>query len=208
MPLFYQRNINQFTKLAVWEIKEDENFFTQQITLQRNITHPHKRLQHLAGRYLLQYLYPSFSANDISFNHANKPFSVNKDVHFSISHCGNYAATIINLSNRVGIDIEIPTNKILKIAPKFLHQLEIENLQIPMHLHTPKLIHQLTLLWSCKEAVFKWCGNGQINFSEMIRIQPFSLADNGIIKVNFKQYILTIEYKMFENLCLAWVVDK
>ena len=52
MPIFFQHQINDDTKLAVWEIKEDEDFFLQHVPLQREITHPHKRLQHLAGRYL------------------------------------------------------------------------------------------------------------------------------------------------------------
>ena len=61
MPVFYQQTINEQTKLAIWKIEEDEAFFLQHVPLQRSITHPHKRLQHLAGRYLLGYLFPRFS---------------------------------------------------------------------------------------------------------------------------------------------------
>ena len=53
MPLVYQQNINEATKMAVWHISEREDFFLKKVTLSNNITHPHKRLQHLAGRYLL-----------------------------------------------------------------------------------------------------------------------------------------------------------
>ena len=60
MPLFYQHNINDSTKLAVWHIREDENFFKEKVTIQKEITHPHKRLQHLGGRYLLKILHPDF----------------------------------------------------------------------------------------------------------------------------------------------------
>jgi len=60
VPLFYQHTINATTKLGIWQIEEEESFFLAKVPLQRNITHPHKRLQHLAGRYLLQYLFPDF----------------------------------------------------------------------------------------------------------------------------------------------------
>ena len=60
MPLVYQQNINAVTKMGVWHITETEDFFLQQVPLQKEITHWHKRLQHLAGRYLLKELYPGF----------------------------------------------------------------------------------------------------------------------------------------------------
>jgi hypothetical protein len=60
MPLFYQHNINDIAKLAVWHISEPEDFFLEKVQLQKTINHPHKRLQHLAGRYLLQLLHPDF----------------------------------------------------------------------------------------------------------------------------------------------------
>ena len=60
MPLFYQQDINETTRLGVWQITEDESFFLEKVPLSREITHPHKRLQHLAGRYLLQSLFPDF----------------------------------------------------------------------------------------------------------------------------------------------------
>ncbi len=52
MPLFYQHNINEFTRLAIWHITEEEDFFLQKVPLKRDVSHAQKRLQHLAGRYL------------------------------------------------------------------------------------------------------------------------------------------------------------
>ena len=53
MPLVYQQNINAVTKIGVWHIAEAEDFFAT-VPLQKEITHWHKRLQHLAGRFLLK----------------------------------------------------------------------------------------------------------------------------------------------------------
>ena len=145
MPVFYQHTINQTTKLGIWQIEENENFFLQKVPLQQNITHPHKRLQHLAGRYLLQYLFQDFPYSEIIIADTRKPYLPNEQYHFSISHCGNYAAAIVSSNHRVGIDIEIPSEKVQHIAHKFIHaneqkwmeesiiQLSIVNCQLSNH---------------------------------------------------------------------------
>jgi len=92
LALFYQHNINDTTKLAIWKIEEDAYFFLEHVPLQREITHPHKRLQHLAGRYLLRLLFPDFPFEEILIADTKKPYLPHEQYHFSISHCGNYAA--------------------------------------------------------------------------------------------------------------------
>ena len=188
MPLFYQHTINQTTKLGIWKIEEDENFFLQKVPLQQSITHPHKRLQHLAGRYLLQYLFPDFPYNEIIIADTRKPYLPNEQYHFSISHCGNYAAAIVSSTHRVGIDIEIPSEKVQRIAHKFIHTNEqqwmekfpVSGLQFPVNnsiteqLQTTNYKLQ-TILWSSKEAIFKWYSLGGVDFKEHMQL-------NGIIQ--------------------------
>ena len=50
MPVFFQQQINESTRLGVWKIEETEAFFKGNVPLHREVTHPKKRLQHLAGR--------------------------------------------------------------------------------------------------------------------------------------------------------------
>lgn len=210
MPLFYQQNINATTRLAIWKIEETEDFFSSTVPLQREITHPHKRLQHLAGRYLLRFLYPDFPHNEILIASTRKPFLLDEQYHFSISHCGDYAAAIVSSNHRVGIDIEIPTAKVLRIAHKFLSEEEgqefgIWNLESGIQLLTSNFILP-TLLWSSKEAIFKWWGNGEVDFSKMIRLEKFQLETKGSFNAFFQQTPLQLNYEMFEKLCLAWVI--
>ncbi|MBP9606483.1 MAG: 4-phosphopantetheinyl transferase, partial [Ferruginibacter sp.] len=112
MPLVYQQNINDDTKLGLWRIEEPENFFLQFVPLQKKITHPHKRLQHLAGRFLLRKLFPHFPLKLIKIAETRKPFLPGEQYHFSISHCGDYAAVIVSSKYRVGVDVEWPQQKI------------------------------------------------------------------------------------------------
>lgn len=204
MPLFYQQNINATTRLAVWKIEETESFFSGTVPIQSSITHAHKRLQHLAGRFLLRFLYPNFPYSEIEIANTRKPFLSNEQYHFSISHCGDYAAAIVSTTNRVGIDVELVTERVLKIAPKFLHKQELEQFMVNTSVNN---IQQLTLLWSCKEAVFKWWGNGEVDFSEMIKIKPFELLQKGDVAVDFKEYLLILNYELLGKLCVAWVVQ-
>ena len=96
MPLFYQHNINESTKLAIWHITEAEDFFLEKVPLKRDVSHPQKRLQHLAGRYLLTELFADFPLEEILIADTRKPFLADEKYHFSISHCGQYAAAIVS----------------------------------------------------------------------------------------------------------------
>lgn len=216
MPIFFEQQIDEDTRLAVWKIDEDEGFFLQHVPLQRDITHSHKRLQHLAGRYLLQYLYPDFPISLIKIADTRKPYLEDEAYHFSISHCSRFAAAIVSKTKRVGVDIELPTPKVQKIVHKFLHEEELrwaaggeqppEARSLPPHNAT----NLLTLLWSAKEAVFKWWSYGAVDFSEMIRLRSFALQPEGKIEgafVNSEVRTLCLHYKMFAEICLVWVAD-
>jgi enterobactin synthetase component D len=218
MPLFYQQDINETTRLGVWQITEDESFFLEKVPISRDITHPHKRLQHLAGRYLLQFLYPEFPYDLIRIADTRKPFLEDEAFHFSISHCGNMAAALVSSENRVGVDVEEATPKINRILQKFLHPSEMDWLveqpgfSKAINMNEPASSYLLpTLLWSAKESVFKWYGSGQVDFSEHIRLMPFELTISGAIPVNFCKSLdpiaFPVQYKIFGNLCLSWVVE-
>jgi phosphopantetheinyl transferase len=198
MPIFFQHQINDTTRLGIWKIEETEEFFKGNVPQHRDVTHPHKRLQHLAGRFLLQFLFPDFPYALIRIADTRKPFLPDEQFHFSISHCGDYAAAIVSKTNRVGIDIEIPTEKIIKIADKFLNKnekLTTYNLQL------------ITLLWSAKESVFKWYGDGGVDFKENILLSKKHEGGETIDCFFTKnQQQLFIHYRLFDHLVLAWVM--
>ncbi|TAH11255.1 MAG: 4'-phosphopantetheinyl transferase superfamily protein, partial [Sphingobacteriia bacterium] len=184
MPINYQQNINHTTQLALWEIKETESFFLQKVPLHQPVSHPHKRLQHLVGRYLLQYLFPNFPTALIEIADTRKPFLPDEQYHFSISHCGNFAAAIVSETCRVGVDVELISTKVEKIKHKFLHPEELKAWKID-ELNDQKRMETLTLLWSCKEAMFKWWGRGDVDFSEVMRIDASVISEKGILKARF-----------------------
>jgi phosphopantetheinyl transferase len=205
MPIFFQQQINETTRLGIWKIEEPEEFFKANVPLHRNVTHPHKRLQHLAGRFLLQYLSPAFPYVLIQIADTKKPYLPDEQFHFSISHCGDYAAAIVSTDKRVGVDIEMPVEKILRIQDKFLSEDEKEVFNVQNSLFNVQLV---TTFWSCKEAVFKWYGLGAVDFRENIRLNNIHPGENAVdclfTKTNTE---LIINYRQFDHLVLAWVVS-
>lgn len=233
MPLFFQHIISPNTQLAIWQIEEDESFFLEKVSLQRSITHPHKRLQHLAGRYLLRFLFSDFPDEEIEIASTRKPFLPNEQYHFSISHCGNFAAAIVSKNERVGIDIELITDKVAKIAHKFLNDEEksivnsqrlIENheminvkREIPNNeTNTFKALSftshfsqftVLTLFWCAKETVFKWWGKGEVDFKQHIQLNNVDASKpsfNAVFTKLSVPQLLTINYQVFDDLCITF----
>ena len=205
MPIFFQHQISENTRLGIWKIEESEDFFKGNVPQHRDVTHPHKRLQHLAGRFLLQFLFPDFPYQLIQIADTRKPFLPGEQYHFSISHCGDYAAAIVSKESRVGIDIEIPVQKIIRIRDKFLSMEEKIKWSVSGSHPDARTI---TLLWSCKESVFKWYGDGGVDFSEQIQLKDQHLATETVDCFFTKnQFSLAIHYNLFDHLVLAWVVS-
>jgi phosphopantetheinyl transferase len=209
MPLFYQHTINDSTRLAVWHITEDESFFEGVAHISRQVTHPHKRLQHLAGRFLLTLLSPNFPIDEIEINTYKKPFLPGNGIRFSISHCGDYAAAIVSTKYRVGIDVEAVTHKIQRVKERFLSPNELGLLQEEKLLSESDKLH--TLFWSAKEAIYKWHGNGPLSFKNNMGMDRLHYLDEeGWIEAHFtqgKRIDLLVNFRFFDDLCLAWLLQ-
>lgn len=211
MSLFYQHNINAGTKLGIWRIEEPEEFYLSAVPVKRDVSHPGKRLQHLAGRFLLPHLFKDFPLSEILIADTRKPYLADEKYHFSISHCGSYAGVIASKTNRVGIDIELISPRIYNIVHKFVNEKEKVFLQEwepleQMHLQLT------TVLWSAKEALFKWYGLGQVDFKEHLQLSgkvvflpnewielPFTFLKEEPVQVK-------IMAKLFGEIVLAWVI--
>jgi phosphopantetheinyl transferase len=212
MPLVYQQNINPATKLGVWHIAEEKDFFLQQVPLQTAITHPHKQLQHLAGRYLLKVLYPDFPYELIRIADTRKPFLENEAYHFSISHCGDYAAVMVSSKQRVGVDVELITGKVAKVKNKFLSQKELDLLMAVNNTTIEPFYNaMLTAAWSIKESLYKWYGDGEIDFIQHLHINKIVLTGNSgfanctVLKKNPAE--LQVHILFFNGNCISRVVS-
>ena len=177
MPLVYQQDINETAKIGLWHITESEDFFSTIVLQEKEINHPQKKLQHLAARYLLTVLKKDIAVNQIKISTSGKPFIENHCCHFSISHCGYFAAAIIDENLNVGIDIELPNQKISAIKNKFTNDDEL-------FLFTKfdyNEIDILTIIWSIKESMFKWYGLGAVDFKKHLMITAAYKKNDSLI---------------------------
>lgn len=98
-------------------------------------------------------------AGDFTHNGQGKPLF--RGYHVSISHTKGYAALILSKKSEVAVDIEYMSDRVERIASKFLRKDErADSLDA-------KLVH-----WCAKETVFKLFSEENLLFEEM-RVKPF-----------------------------------
>ncbi len=185
MPILYQHTINNQSRLAVWHIQEPLSYFQDHTGMGIPDMHPSKQLQYLATRFLLNTLYPGFPLSEINKTASGKPYLPKNLPHFSISHCGQYAAVIISESTETGIDVEIITPKATKLLSRFLS--EQEQTRLFMDKNDQKIDQLSTLCWSIKETMFKWYGKGEVDFKKHLEIIELPDTDTGLAKAIFKK---------------------
>lgn len=103
-------------------------------------------------------------AGDFTHNGQGKPLF--RGYHVSISHTKGYAALILSKKSEVAVDIEYMSDRVERIASKFLRKDErADSLDA-------KLVH-----WCAKETVFKLFSEENLLFEGM-RVKPFdTMAD-------------------------------
>lgn len=183
MPLHKIIDLGQDTKLGLWKIEEDADFYLSNLQLSEEekkiveqLKSPKRYLHWLASRVLIRSLLNTKEFIEMDFDEHGKPILKNFDYHISISHSSDYAGVIISKDHLVGLDIEEIDNKIDKIAYKFLSEKELSTLNGHDRIQT------LHVYWGAKEAIYKTYGKGGISFKDNILIQPFQVNDKGDIK--------------------------
>ncbi|MFZ5552331.1 MAG: 4'-phosphopantetheinyl transferase family protein [Bacteroidota bacterium] len=163
MPLIAKILPKKGDWLGIWEITESEPELCQslektELEQSKSIKADKKRMEWLAVRNILDQMLPG---GKITYLDNGKPEI--KEGFISLSHCYPYAVVYFSGSSPVGTDIEKKSERILKIASRFLHPTDLNADQ-------KSDIGLLTLIWCCKEAVFKKHGGDTVNFGTHIRI--------------------------------------
>ncbi len=180
MPLLKEWEIGDHGLAAIWKIEEPESFFRAQTGIESAIKNEQRRIEHLAGRFLLKHLKEDFPLHTISKDEHDKPRIEDNDRFFSISHSWPYVAAVIDPYNEAGIDIQTWHDKIERIQHKFLSPEEQY-----LFNNDPQL---LALAWSAKEAAYKWNGKRGVDFIEHLPITYF--GNKGA------NYEMTIYFKL------------
>lgn len=185
---------------GLWKIAEDETSLLAQVPLEKipaALTNGLKRLEFLAGRVLIQSLMRQWDIayKGIEKDTYGKPFLRASDVHISLSHSYPFVAAIMHRQKKVGIDLEQPKGKLLRIAPRVLSEVELEDAGDNIVKHC--------VYWCAKETLIKIYGKKDLVFAQNLSIAPFKLNKNGQligrIIANNMETAIPLEYIVFDG---------
>ena len=165
MPLIDFEQGNSELALFIWKIEEEESFFMNelscidfsQVELYR---HPQARLQWLASRLLLFRHLGADNFQQLARNERGKIYLKDSNTNISISHSENMIAVAFS-KKQFGIDIQKFTEKIPRLALKFIPEKDLNILQEQDSFFKTAHVH-----WGVKEAMFKADNEGKLDYRE------------------------------------------
>jgi phosphopantetheinyl transferase len=166
-------------QLLIWEITESIDELKNQLSLLdmtelKKKVSDKRKLEFLGVRVALKHLL-GYEVT-VKYDVEGKPFLADDSFHISVSHSGKWIAVTAHPTRAVGIDIEVPTDKIQKLYTRFLSETEQRELSDGQN------IQQLQIAWSAKEALYKIIGKEAVDFAKQLRIYPFEVSENGEIR--------------------------
>lgn len=206
MPLYQLVTISNNQAYAIWHIQESEEELLQQLhsksadtALYTTFRHPIKRKEWLAARLAYQFLCQKMSIPYVLIEKDvhGRPYVGDDQVHITLSHCFPFAGAMLSKHIPIGIDIEIPTTKLLDIQAKYLTPAEIAN--------SNQDLEKLCIYWCAKEAIYKAYTHSHYPSLSFIQIEPFIKASQGNLIGNTPSgYRYLVHYQITVSYVLAW----
>ncbi|MFD0750501.1 4'-phosphopantetheinyl transferase family protein [Mucilaginibacter calamicampi] len=210
MAIAYRQRIDDDTEFALWKIEEQADELYQQLQLNdeekafvEGISSGKRHLHWLGTRVLLRKMLNTEEYIDCRIDEHGKPYLYTLPYHISLSHSFDYAAVMISRKSPVGIDVEQIKQKVERIAHKFMRPAELG------FIDDKHKIEQLYVCWCAKEAVYKCYGQKEVSFADDISLQPFKLADKGLVEALLQKGNVNINYTVgylqYEDYMIGYV---
>lgn len=202
MPLLYYRSLPN-AETALWKATEDTDYFKQSLIDQDfpidavdQISHPEKIHQWYASRFLLCRIYPAA----IQLYAQRKPYLFNGP-EISFSHSLNVVAVQIS-HYKSGIDVQWADPKLKLISQRFLTDVDLKTVK------TSSEIISLSIIWSIKEAVFKYYGTDmRFKHIEVNEYDPVSDTALAVANRNGEKHSHKLIVDYIDGMSLAYVVE-
>lgn len=186
MPIIIQKKYelanHSDIHLAVWQITESHDELQAMLPSEiltdaelASIHHPQKQIEFFCSRLTIKFLanFLGIKYIGIKKDEFGKPYLVGSTWQMSLTHTSNYVAAIMHPTKALGMDMEKPSEKLSRIAHKFLSESEI--------IAANNDLDKLCIYWSAKEALYKLYGKRKVFFHENLYIFPFQKNDSTII---------------------------
>ncbi len=208
MPLYNTLTVTASITAYVWKIEESENELKKsvqltsksQLRLSGMKSEMHRR-GFLSIRHLLAVV--GYVDADLYYDELGKPH-LKDGKHISITHSNQFTGIIVSSKEEVGIDIEMQRDKILRIAHKFTPINEYRTIA-----NAEALIRKLTVVWGCKESLYKICSEPGLSFLHHIVIQNFSINDSsttGEVLYEGNTFSFNIKFLEFEGFTCVYAI--
>lgn len=197
-------------EIGVWKISEsiDDLLLLARLTepdsmVFNEIKAPHRKKEWLTSRVLLNEL--SEEQTRIGYNNDGKPYAENSTFNISISHTGTYVSIFIQSKSIPGIDIELTTRQVGRVADRFLSSDELSSCFDGKQLSNFRLL----MHWCAKEAIFKMIPLTDIEFATDIKINYKELpSDTGTFQGSFESETgsvpISLYYRILGELLIVW----
>lgn len=158
-----------------------------------------RRLEYLSVRALLYCYFGCVPA--VRHTPEGRPF-LDSGMNISVSHTKGYCTVILSLSHNVAVDIEYRSDRVLRIADRFLRADEI----LPT-------VEEKLVAWCAKETLYKLHSADRLSFWDM-RIRQMegrqdSETDGKFLIDNLKRGTSAeIEYLTTEDYILTYAVEE
>jgi 4'-phosphopantetheinyl transferase len=202
MPKLWQKYINSDSLTGLWRISESEEELRELLSFVKaeTFSNPQRTLQWLASRVLLQEV-----LQEMDLGHAvlhkllsGRPVLDAEGFHVSISHTLEYAAVVVS-NQPIGVDVEMLGNRISRVRHKFMNDADFELL------NAEDDIAGMHLVWSAKEALFKYHPEGALDFRQHLHLKKIEEGLlSGQIKKGNEQEDLLLPYEFLQGGVIAW----
>ncbi|RZJ66546.1 MAG: 4'-phosphopantetheinyl transferase superfamily protein [Flavobacterium sp.] len=208
--LFKTFQIGPHTKLYIWKIEEEFNDLFDEVHLtDMNMVRlmSMKSEQHQRGFLSVRKLFQAagYSDFDVTYDDTGKPH-LNDGHHLSISHSHGFSAIIVS-DVKVGIDLELMRDKIIRIADKFTSEDEEHYLDAT----SPDYVAKLTVVWGVKEAIFKIRNEIGISFKDHITTFSFDLESgsaSAMLDFEDEKHFFDVKFGFVENHMLVYAFER
>ena len=207
MPECFKELINLNTHIAVWKINESESELAKGLELSKEALErlsQRKSKTHRKGYLAIRKLLKTHGIDPLIHQYDNNggPY-ITDGRYLSITHAKDLAAIAIS-SQPVGIDLEQFQEKIIKIAPRFLH------LEESLDLNKNKEIHYLSQIWTAKEALYKAFRKPGIHFKTQLLIDLVEAnTKEGVGSIFYNKRIkkYKLYFRYFDDFCLCFATN-
>jgi phosphopantetheinyl transferase len=118
--------------------------------------------------------------------------------HISVSHSGPWVALYVR-QRRCGLDIESLDRSFARVVSRYISPQEsaLQGTEPDNRFHA--------LMWSAKEAVYKYAGVRGLDFLERIRVKSIDRA-HALIGISVSGEVFPLRYEFWEGHCLVYTL--